>query len=120
MGRPAFQETDGVAVFHLQTDPGHIVLFELEHGVEGFLDLPVFQPGAIEQHHATGHAAVDQALGPRAHTAQDGLVLHVPCEQLPDIGDGENVGIDDHGAALVAHQFGRHETGRGERLQIIV
>ena len=51
--------------------------------------------------------------------AQNGMALHVPREQIPDIGHRKHIGIDDHGAALVAHQFRRHEARRGEGLQIV-
>ena len=41
-------------------------------------------------------------------------------EQLPHVLDREHVGVDHHGPALVAHQLGRHEAQRRERLQVLL
>jgi hypothetical protein len=88
--------------------------------VELLLDLPVGQLGAVEQHDAAGQATVDDALGTGARPAHDGFVLHVARQQFPDVGDGEDVRVDDHGASLVAHQLRGQEAGRREGLQVVV
>ena len=114
------EEVDGAAVFLAQADPGLVVLGEIKHRLEAALGVPVFQPGAVQQHHAAGHAAVHQSLGAGAHATHDGLALHVAAEQFPDVRGGKNIRVDDHGPPLVAHQFGRHEAGRREGLQVVV
>ena len=52
-------------------------------------------------------------------STHDGMALHVPGEQLPDIGHRKHIGIDDDGATLIVHQFRRHEARRGEGLQVV-
>jgi hypothetical protein len=44
---------------------------------------------------------------------------HIARKQLPHVADREHVGIDHDRAPGVAHQLGRHEAQRGERLQIV-
>ena len=46
--------------------------------------------------------------------------MHVAAQQFPHVGGGEDVRIDDYRMALVAHQLGGHEPGRGERLQVVI
>ena len=75
---------------------------------------------AVEQHDTACETTVDDALGSRPAAAQDGLARHVASQQIPDVGDGEDVRVDDHGASLVAHQFGRQEARWREGLQVIV
>ena len=114
------EQADAVAVLQAQADPRHVVAPKLEHFLEGFLHLPVAELRAVEQHDAGRHAMVHDALLFGAWTAEDSLAHHVAREQVPHIAGGENVGIDHHRASLIVHQFGRHETCRGERLQVVV
>ena len=114
------EEIYGVPVLFLQADPGLVVLGEVEHGLEFFLRVPVGQLGAIQQHHTARHAAVHQPLGARAHTAHDGLAVHVAAEQFPDIGGGEDVRVDNHRSPFVTHQLGWHEAGGGKGLQVVI
>jgi len=115
-----FEEVDGAAIFLAQADPRLVVLGEIKHRLEAALGVPVFQLGAVQQHHAAGHAAVHQTLGAGAHATHDGLALHVAAEQFPDVRGGKNIRVDDHGPPFVAHQFGGHEAGGGEGLQVVV
>ncbi len=70
---------------------------------------------AIQQHDRGGEFLLRP---PRL--AEDGLAFHVAVEKLGDVADGEDVGIDHHGPAPIAHQLGRHETQGRERLEIVV
>jgi hypothetical protein len=78
----------------------------------------VLELRAIEQHHARGPAGLLLPAGAAAR--EDRLAAHVAREQLVDVADGEDVGIDHQRAALVAHQLGRQEAQRRERLQVVV
>jgi hypothetical protein len=114
-----FQPADGALGLQLQADPIHIVALELEHLVELPFDVPAVELGAVEQHDAAGVAA-GPLLRPGAPAAEDCLSAHVASQEVPDVALGEDVGIDHHGPALVAHQLRRHEAQECEGLQILV
>ncbi len=117
---PLVLETaDGALGFELQADPVHVVSLEREHLVELFFATPMGELGAVQEHHAAGHATAT-AFRARAGAAQDRLVPHVAGQQLPYVTGGEDVRIDDHRPALIAHQFRRHEAQRREGLEVIV
>ncbi len=115
---PLFEQADGFPRLQRQRNPVEIVALEREHLGEILFDVPVPELGAIQQHHRRGQiflAAVMAAAGP----AHQRLALHVPRQQLPDIAGGEDIGIDDRGAAFVAHQLRRREAERREGLQVL-
>ncbi len=93
-----------IAWLELKADPLGIVALEGEELGKVVAATPVRQLGAVEQHDAARHAAVEQ-LAAGAWPAEDRLPLHVPRQKVPDVGRGEDVGIHDHRAALVAHDF---------------
>lgn len=75
------------------------------------------EAAAIKQHD-TGRIISVPALGSVAHAAEDCSALHVAIQQLADIGEGKDVGVDDRGSPLIIHELWRKESQRGERLQV--
>ena len=84
------QKADRLPRLEFQRHPIHIITLELEQLVELLLAAPMPQLRAVEQHHARGEIAV-QALRSVALPTHDGGTLHVAGQQLPNIGNGENV-----------------------------
>jgi hypothetical protein len=70
--------------------------------------------GAVQKHDAAG-----EALGAFASPAHQRFARHVAGEQLEDVADREHVRVDHDRPAGVAHQLGRHEAERRERLQVV-
>ena len=77
------------------------------------------QPRVVEQHHAAGDV-IGALVVPLAGHRHDCLALHVTGEQFVHVTDGEDVRIDDHRAAAVAHVLRWVETQGGEALQVVV
>ena len=51
---------------------------------------------------------------------EHGVAAHVAAQQLHDVADGEDVGVHDDGAALVAHEPRDVEAERRERLEVVL
>ena len=107
------------AIFQVQANPVHVIPFELKHLVELLFGFPVLQPGAVEQHDAAGQGAA-LALVTGFGTAHQRFAGHIATQQFPGVTDGEYIRVDNNRPPLIAHQFGRHETQRGEGLQVVV
>ena len=103
----------------MQADPLHVVALELEHLIELLFYLPVLELCAIEQHHAAGERPA-LALVARLGAAEERHPAHVAAQQVEDVANCEDVGVDYERTALVAHQLRRHEAQWREGLQIVV
>ena len=113
------KQADLAAIFQVQANPVHVIAFELEHLVELLFGFPVLQPGAVKQHDAAGQGAT-LAFVTGFWAAHQRFVGHIAAQQFPGVTDGKYIRVDNNRPPLVAHQLGRHETQRGERLQVVV
>lgn len=115
-----FERADTAFGFEFQTHPGRVIARATKECVEIFFPLPVFEFGAVEQHHAGSETVSGFGIGPRHNR----MISHVALQKQRRVAavlldfprHGEHIGVDEQSAALISHQLRRQKARQGERL----